>query len=206
VNGHAASFLVVPAQLPGGIPVICGVQLNQAGVIQSKSIPQLGLRGAAARNILFSSVVVTEGSFYCQGALATSTLQNAFGMLGWGVIGMLSGLIAKALAEAKDYAGLRMQGGRRIIDHRPVAELLSVACSAEDLLKSWVNQLGELGDSDTPPQPPLKEAGRTAIRATEATLQVFGGNGYICPGIAERCWRDARQAAALCSEAGCPCE
>ena len=201
INGNAASFILVPAQTPEGNQLICGVTSKQPGVTLSKSIPLLGLRGAAARNVQFTAVTVTENSLVSRGELVDASLARAYFISEWGVVGLLSGLIARAWEEASNYASLRMQGGKRIIDHLPVSRLIELARSEKDSLNVW---LAQLSANDTPLPAPLAKACRSAILATDAALQVLGGIGYVCPSVAERCWRDARQAATLCSVKACP--
>lgn len=201
VNGSIASIILVPALTLEGNRIICGVRPGQLGVSMSDSIPLLGLRGASVRNVDFASVSVAEDSLLCSGELTQATLEKAYLVLKWGVLGLLSGLVARAWQEAKGYASLRMQGGRRIIDHPPVAKLIEQVSLSQNLLNGWLEQ----SSADITELPaPLNEVGRSAILATDAALQVFGGSGYICPGVAERCWRDARQAATLCSVTACP--
>ena len=196
VNCDVATTLVVCARAPEGEPIICCVNSRTAGVNIGEPIPLLGLRGALARNVELTAVVVADKSHLCRGEVAQKALESASNMLGWGVIGLLAGLVAKACEQARDYAGLRRQGGRRIIEHPPVAKLLEIVESSQDQLVLWLEQLDT---SDTTPAAPLQLARKIARAATDAAMQTFGGVGYVCPGVAERCWRDARQAATLCS-------
>ena len=201
VNGNRSDFIVVPVVTPEGTPAICGISPAEPGVTIGESIALLGLRGASAQNIEFTSARVAESNFSGESVAAEITIKRAYQVLGWGVIGMLLGIVTKTCEQASEYASLRIQGGRRIIDHPPVSKLIESIVSAKQQLSLWLGQLETNGNSI---RPPLEQARRSAKSATDAALQVFGGLGYICPSVAERCWRDARQAAALCSvESAC---
>ena len=196
VNASRADFIVVPALTPDGNRVIGSISPAQPGVTVGKSLALLGLRGATAQNVELASVSVTEVAFSSGDKAARDSLERAYRVLGWGVVGLLSGIVTKSCEQASEYASLRIQGGRRIIDHSPVSKLVESIVFAKSQLSLWLDQLESAGDSSVPP---LGQAGRIAKSATDAALQVFGGIGYICPGVAERTWRDARQAATLCS-------
>ncbi len=194
VNARRASRIIVPALSPDGELAICSVDPQTPGVGISAPIPVLGVRGASCRNIAFDAVALSPENIVCRGGDARSSIEFANRWLGWGVVGMLTGIVAKACEQAGDYVELRMQGGRRIIEHPPVAKLIDTAVSARDELSLW---LGQCCAADDPPPAPLRQACKRALTATDAAMQSFGGLGYMCPGTVERCWRDARQAATL---------
>ena len=145
-------------------------------------------------------MLVPRGRVLCYGEQARTTLEVANHWLGWGVGGSLTGIVTKALDQASDYVRVRWQGGRRIGAHAPVAALIRTAAASKQQLLLHLNELCE---SVALPPAPLDSARSLALVATDAALQAFGGLGYMCPGEAERCWRDARKAAALCSATAC---
>ena len=192
VDGKGTSLMVVPASSPEGVPLIATAVPTSAGIVRGELRVTLGLRGAAVRSVEFHSVAV---DCIAEEQESKTALANASQVLVWGTVGLLSGIVGKATEEAADYAKLRHQGGRRIVEHAAVAKLLDGADCAKRQLELWLSHIDGRASSSVP----VEEARAAARGATDATLQVFGGIGYICPGIAECCWRDARQAAALAS-------
>jgi len=196
LNARLASLFLVPAVDEAGQRVVCALEPGAPGMSLSGPTPMLGLRGAPAVHVSFASTPIEEERSVITGEAAASVLRTATQSLAWGSVGLLGGIVAKACDEAMDYARLRKQGGRRILDHSPVARMAVSMQAAHLAFNAWLDRL-DRDDSKSPA--PLAEARRLAISATDEALQIFGGIGYMCPGVAERCWRDARQAAALCS-------
>jgi len=189
----ATSLMVVPASSPEGVPLIATAEPTSVGIVRGELRSTLGLRGAPVRSVEFRSVPVD--ACVAEGQVAKTALANASQVLVWGTVGLLSGIVGKASDAATDYANLRFQGGRRIVEHAAVAKLLDVVHRTKRQLELWLRHIDGCGSAVGP----VDEAGVAARSATDAALQVFGGVGYICPSVAERCWRDARQAAALAS-------
>jgi alkylation response protein AidB-like acyl-CoA dehydrogenase len=200
INGNSASQIIVTACTPEHELAICSIGREHSGVRISEPVALIGLRGAPARHVELRSVLVSGERVLCRGESARATLEAANRWLGWGVVGLLTGIVTKALDQASDYVHVRWQGGRRIGEHAPVAKLIGTAAAAKQHLLLHLN---ELCQSAALPPAPLDHARRLALASTDAALQSFGGLGYMCPGEAERCWRDARQAAALCSATAC---
>lgn len=196
IDANETSLIVVPASSREGEPAIVAVAPDTAGVIRHEPRPTLGLRGPCVRTIEFASVAVEE--CFAQGEETRRALAKASRILAFGSSGLLIGITRKATKEAAAYARLRVQGGKPIAEHGAVAKLLGVADSAARQLELWMSQLDDIDGSIVA----LDDARAAALTATDAAMQVFGGIGYICPGVPERCWRDARQAAALASRKG----
>ncbi len=200
INGSSASQIIVPACTPENEPAICSIDREHSGVSVGEPVALIGLRGAPARHVELRSVLVSGERVLYRGERARMTLEAANRWLGWGVVGLLTGIVTKALDQASDYVSVRWQGGRRIGEHAPVAKLIGTAAAAKEHLLLYLNELCE---SSAPPPAPLDHARSLALAATDAALQAFGGLGYMCPGEVERCWRDARQAVAFCSATPC---
>lgn len=198
INAQARSQLAVVANIPSGATALFRFCLPHTGCTSSEPLALLGLWGVPVRHVKLSSVVVGEGSLVSVDSMAQTRLNESYRTARWGTIGMLSGLSDCLLEQAKAYAVVRIQGGRRIIDHPPVHQLIDTAQCAAETLHRWLDYLEQHPDADCS----LVEMRRESLLATDCALQVFGGNGYICPGLPERCWRDVRQAATLCSDRG----
>src|ERR1700690_970616 len=78
VNGNRAGFIVVPAHTSQGTRVICGISPTQPGVTMGESVPLLGLRGASAQHIEFTSVAVTEANVSSGHEATRDALERAY--------------------------------------------------------------------------------------------------------------------------------
>jgi alkylation response protein AidB-like acyl-CoA dehydrogenase len=198
INAQAGSQLAVVAKVPSGATALFRIRLPHPGCMLSEPLVVLGLWGWPVCHIKLSSAVAGEESLVAVDQEARKRLDEGYRVARWGTLGMLSGLSDYLLEQAKAYALVRIQGGRRIIDHPPVRQLIDTAQGAVESIHRWVAHLELHPDADFS----LAEMRREGLRATDNALQVFGGNGYICPGLPERCWRDVRQTATLCSDRG----
>lgn len=193
VHPSVSSHFVVVAKDSDDEPAIVVVDAKAKGLALHEPQGTLGLWGPTVRAVVFDSVAIQD--IAAQAHVAREAQETSIHFIEWGAVGLLAGIVERALEAATEYAELRYQGGQRISEHRAVAELLSSAESARRCFELWLST--PYGRNNTVP---LKEARLAALQATDAALQVFGGLGYVFPGVAERCWRDARQAAALCSD------
>ena len=198
INAQAPSQLSIVAKVPSGEKALFGIGLPHVGCTLSEPLAVLGLWGLPVRHVKLSSVAAGEGkgSLVAVDQEARMRLNEGYRAARWGTLGMLSGLSDCLLELAKAYAVVRIQGGRRIIDHPPVRQLIDTAQVSAESFHRWLDHLEQHSDSDCS----LAEMRRAALLATDSALQVFGGTGYMCPGLPERCWRDVRQTATLCSD------
>jgi alkylation response protein AidB-like acyl-CoA dehydrogenase len=196
IGASLARYAVLPVQVSDTNRAVCVVDLRQPGVSLGEVVALLGLRGAAAHDVALSSVLIAKENLVSESDGAWAALNETYTLAKLGVLGLLAGLVNQAYVGAAEYAQLRMQGGCRIADHGAVNTLLQAIRSARDNL-SYLLDLAQAEPSIATGQ--LGQARAMALGATDAALQVFGGMGYMCPADPERCWRDTRQAAALCS-------
>lgn len=196
INAQAQGQLLVVAKVPSGKTALFRVGLPHAGCTLSQPLTLLGLWGVPVGHVKLSSVAVSEGNLVADDAEALKRLHEGYRAARWGTLGLLSGLSDCSLEQAKAYAAVRMQGGRRIIDHPPVRQLIDRAQIAADSFHRWMEHLELHPDSECS----SADMRRQALLVSDNSLQVFGGTGYICPGLSERCWRDVRQTVTLCSD------
>ena len=109
-----------------------------------------------------------------------------------GMAALCSGILGAALEQAWSYARQRYQGGRLIVEHPTVREML--ATMAADL-----RNLEALLAHAATPEPELATcraaklaAGRMAVAGASMGMQVLGGYGYMRDYGMERLLRDAR--------------
>ncbi len=149
---------------------------------------QLGLDELASAAILPASGVRLPDVDDAR-ALARSLWQRDW----LGLLAIELGCTQRAYTLARDYAGLRRQGGRRIGEHRAVSDMLLElrASSAEvgDFLAA-----ARLDTSGL--QRLLLARNRLQLSlqgAVNAAMQIFGGLGYMRDTGVEKCFRDLYQ-------------
>jgi hypothetical protein len=117
---------------------------------------------------------------------------------GLGLLAISVGTAQRAIARARDYARLRRQGGKAIIEHAAVQQLLAEAEHAVALAQSSLSALWVQPEAGAPGLPALHAVWRARARlqpqlvdAVSRALQVFGGIGYMRDTGAEKDLRDA---------------
>ena len=114
------------------------------------------------------------------------------------VIGAMALGVARAAYEyALDYAKIRQQFGRPIIDNQAIAFMLADLATDIDAARLLVwrasNQLARRIPFDHAEGSMAKlVASEVAVRATERAIQILGGNGYTRDYPVERWARDAK--------------
>ncbi len=106
--------------------------------------------------------------------------------------------IARAAYEyARDYAGQRVQFGRRIAENQAIAFALAdmaIRVDAARLLTWRAAWMARQGRQFTAAEGSMSKlyAGETAVWVTERAMQILGGNGYTREYPVERMARDAK--------------
>jgi alkylation response protein AidB-like acyl-CoA dehydrogenase len=196
VNARAECTLAVVANLAQGGPALFEVNTRQLGCCLGEPLACLGLWGVPACHARLASVRLGAENLVAAGSEARILIDEGYRSLRWGVLSLLFGAIERLHEHALAYAEMRTQGGKRIIEHPPVRQLLDSASSVLESFALLLTHFEQHPGSDYG----TLQAMRQARHASDAAFQVFGGVGYVCPGLPERCWRDVRQAATLGSE------
>ncbi len=106
--------------------------------------------------------------------------------------------IARAAYEyALDYAGIREQFGRPIVEHQAIAFMLADMRTRIDAARLLVWRAAWMGRNDVPftaGEGSMSKlfAGETAVDVTDKAIQILGGNGYTRDYPVERWHRDAK--------------
>lgn len=155
----------------------------------SSPIDTLGLNAVALRSVAFDQLLLRDCRIVAQGSAAEKAMRRATRISRFGMAALVTGILRGGSDSAREFAGLRRQGGKPIARYPEVSAMLSrIDGIAEQL--AHVSLVGERSDS-TPHWPLIREL---AWDASDAVMQVFGGLGYMCPGLPESCWRNVRQA------------
>jgi alkylation response protein AidB-like acyl-CoA dehydrogenase len=134
-----------------------------------------------------------EGGRSGGGQAAMATFEASRPSVGAQAVG-----IARAAYEvALDYAGTRVQFGRRIVENQAVAFTLADMKTRVDAARLLVWRAAWMGRNGVPfenAEGSMSKlyAGETAVWVTERAIQVLGGNGYTREYPVERMARDAK--------------
>ncbi len=114
-----------------------------------------------------------------------------------GVAAQAIGVARAAYDYALDYAKLRVQFGRPIIENQAIAFMLAdmkTRIDAARLLVWRAAWMARTGQEFTAAEGSMSKlvAGETAVRVTEQAMQILGGNGYTRDYPVERMHRDAK--------------
>ena len=195
VNFAPADRLLVVAQDPSHRVMLFSLKLRAEGCLGGSCLPLFGLCGSCVQHARLSSVAASEQDVVAYDTAALDNLAEGYRIARWGMTGLLAGIVGDIADAATSYAENRAQGGRRIIEHSAVRQLVDASRTAHVQLSHLIAQLHDAPQANCP----MVMVRQLALHATDHALQVFGGSGYMCPGLPERCWRDVRQAVTLCS-------
>jgi len=199
-NGGAAKYYIVFAntdEIDGhraGVTAFF-VDREAAGVTIDRFEDKMGIRGTMTSNLRLDTVVSDSavlGEIGRALRLALQTL-NA-GRIS--VAAQSNGVALAALDAATGRASERRTFGKPIIDHQGIGfQLADVATSvtaARMLTHEAASAYDSGGDTSTLGAMAKLFASEAAGRAVDIAVQVFGGEGYCKPCIAERLYRDQR--------------
>ncbi len=195
INAHPRCRLALVANLSEGTPAVFAFDAANAGCSLGEPLTVLGLWGPPARNVRLSSVRLSHDNLVAEGSDAASLIGRGYRLTRWSALSVLCGTLETFYAHAQTYASARTQGGRKIVDHSAVRQLLDTVHAAIDSFDHLLDRFEQDPEADYA----IERVRRQARRACDSALQIFGGIGYVCPGLPERCWRDVQQAATLCS-------
>jgi len=103
------------------------------------------------------------------------------------------GALQQGLAQAQEYAALRVQGGKPIVEHAAVARLLATGTSTADTVEALLKHSSQLPFTAEHLGMVLgmrAQAHNLLCAAANDAMQVFGGAGYIRETGLERIVRD----------------
>lgn len=172
-----ASVLVVPSADGDWF----AVEMDAAGVGIRPWEGALGLGGAglADVNLTNAAAIPLEGG-ETDPAAGFHTLLAAVSL----------GLAADAMERALDYAGERYQGGKIIIHHAAIQEMIAEPAAAIWAARSMVHASGQINCESAKVVSSM--AVRAAVKAADNAVQVHGGYGYMADYRVEALLRDAR--------------
>jgi alkylation response protein AidB-like acyl-CoA dehydrogenase len=200
-NGGIADFFTVFAKT--GSPTDRGnmtafiVTRDMAGVTTGPHEDKMGLRASSTTTVMFDNVKIPDANRLGEVGkgfkVAMKILNSGRGGLGGGAVGAMKKLIALSTKQAKD----RIQFGQPIASFGLIKQKIGhmvVDCYATESAVNMVNHFVDSGLEEYAVEAAIaKVFGSESLwRVSDESLQIAGGNGYMCEFPYERMMRDAR--------------
>lgn len=198
-NGGASQYYIVFAQAQGddgtaGVTAFM-VDKDAPGVVIDRYEDKMGIRGTLTSNLKLDTVVPPDAVLGQLGKglrLALQTLN--IGRIS--VAAQSSGVALAALDAGVAEATRRTTFGKPIIEHQGIgfqlADVATRVTAARMLTYEAARRYDAGGDVSMLGAMAKLDASEAAKQAADVAVQVFGGEGYCRPCIAERLYRDQR--------------
>lgn len=179
-----ADGVVVATRAPE--PTVFAVRTSVAGLTIRPDPLQMGLRAARSAGLIFDGAEVSVVS----GPGSGNVESQARSLVRCGVAAISRGIARRAHEIALAYAHNRIQGGKRIVEHGAVSDML-----AEMAVRLRTCATGRLRATSDDPAAALAHkiaASDAAMATTLDAVQVLGGIGYMIDTGVEKLMRDAK--------------
>lgn len=183
LGGVDAAGIVVAAR--GPVPAVVAVAAGAAGLAVHPDPVQLGLRAARSADLLFTDVDLP----LAPGLDADAVESHACSLVRCGVAAISRGIARRAREIALAYAHTRIQGGKRIVEHGAVADMLA---EMSVRLRTLGGPPGAACDHPAAALAHKIAASDAALQTTVDAVQVMGGIGYLVDTGVEKLMRDAK--------------
>lgn len=167
-------------------PAVIAVSAAAPGLTISAYPLQLGLRAAAAADLIFARVAGAE----VPGEGAAVVESRARALVRCGVAAIANGIARRAHEIARDYAHTRIQGGVRLVRHGAIKDML--AGMVVRLHAAAACRLGAAADDPGAALAHKVAASDAAAATTIDAVQLLGGMGYMVDTGVEKLMRDAK--------------
>jgi alkylation response protein AidB-like acyl-CoA dehydrogenase len=196
-NVAPAATVVVFARSAAGGPL--ALLLAGEGQARWHGRPErtLGLRAMPVAQLSLPACAVPSSWLVAAGTAASRLYDRLVGNLSLVVAAAASGLMKQAHQRALTYAAERYQGGKMIIDHTHLREILGAMSTAVRASASVVaHAAGEPADERLSLAAKVSVT-EDAVRTCSDAVQVLGGYGYMREFGVEKALRDAATLALL---------
>jgi alkylation response protein AidB-like acyl-CoA dehydrogenase len=191
VNSSASAWFIFFAKTGDGTPLALLCTSNSKTFVPGEPEPTLGLRAMPICPFKIENHEVPEANVVAQGDHALSFYRSLISGLCMVTASASCGLMSSALKKALKYAGERYQGGKMIIDHSHIRNILGRMRA--DAVTSW----GAVSHLAAEPLDQVAALGtkvavtESAVRVCTDAVQVLGGYGYMRDYGLEKAMRDA---------------
>ncbi len=198
-NGGIADFFTVFAKTEGtgGQMTAFIVTKDMAGISIGPHEDKMGLRASSTTTVHFDNVKVPKANVLGEVGkgfkVAMKILNSGRSGLGGGCVGVMKHCIALSSKQAKE----RVQFGKPIMEYGLIKQKLGhmvVECYATESVVSMVAGLVDQGYEDYAVEAAISKvfASECLWRTVDESLQIAGGNGFMCEFPYERMLRDCR--------------
>ena len=200
-NGPQADTLVVyastePERGADGISVFL-VDGQSEGLVCSRSLDKMGMRGSPTGELRFDGVRVPAGNLIGEENAGVAMMMRGLDIERATLAGISVGLAQAALDHAVEYARERRQFGQRIGDFQMVQKHLADIYTELEAARLLTYEAAVRSAGNDPGTRRLSSAAKlfaseVATRAGLSAVQVMGGYGYMREFPVERIVRDAK--------------
>lgn len=199
INGDHADVFVVAAREPAGGLALFVATRAAPGFAGGWRNKQMGLRAAAGSDVFFDNCRVAPSGRLQGDALHMIVQARRCSRLGLAFASL--GIAERGLADSLEFARNRQQFGgpvaRKQIIQGYLAGMAAQIESLRCLAHRCAAELQHNSASDSDVAMLKLEAGQTATRVINKTVQIHGGMGYIKSYHVERLYRDVRAVTVL---------
>lgn len=199
-NGRIAEFFVFdavtdPSKGSRGITTFV-VDAGTPGLVISKDIHKLGIRGSSTVELVFTNMEVPEENIVGKEDEGFRVIMETLDAGRIGIAAQALGIAQGALDEAIEYIKQRKQFGKEIASFQGIQFMISDMATKLEAARTLTYKSAELWQQgeDTVKMSSMAKlfASDAAMSITTDCLQLFGGYGYTTEFDAERHMRDAK--------------
>ena len=191
VNGAAAGWFLLFAKTSDGTPLAVLSAANQESLVPGELEPALGLRAMPVLTVKVENHEVPEAGVIAQGHGALSFYRSLLSGLCMVTAAASCGLMDGVLKKALKYAAERYQGGKMIIDHSHVRNILGRMRA--EAVTGWgaVSHHAAQGPDHVAALGIKVSVTESAVKVCTDAVQLLGGYGYMRDYGLEKAMRDA---------------
>lgn len=199
IANYALLFAEMDASkgIAGGGVFFCPLDIT--GVTKGKPLEKMGQRDLNQGEIFFDSARI-PADYLLFGAdmlmfLHSAILSNANAVMG----NIATGLARASFEEALNFAKVRVQGGKPIVEHNSVRQRLAEMFAKVETCRALSRTVRAYNTAPPNGIPVLEYSvaskitcTRLALEVADEAIQLFGGNGVCREYLPEKLFRDAR--------------
>lgn len=174
------------------------VPLNLPGITRGKPLDKIGQRPLNQGEIFFEEVAIPKSWMVVPDpAILESFREISLSKVNGGMGIVFAGLAKAAFDEAFEYAKVRVQGGRPIIEHQNIKLKLFKMFAMVESVRSLIRRMALYNAAMMPPSGPHAVASKVlatecAFKVASEAIQILGGFGLSKDYPVEKMFRDAR--------------
>lgn len=191
VNAEPSAWYLLFAKTAEGTPLCLLSTANSETLVPGNLEPTLGLRAMPVCALKLEGHGVPQTNVIAEGSSAVLFYRSLLSNLSLVTAAASCGLMTGVLKKAFRYAGERYQGGKMIIDHSHIRNILGRMRA--DAVVSWaaVSHLATQDSDDVAALGTKVSVTESAAKVCTDAVQLLGGYGYMRDFGLEKAMRDA---------------